>query len=379
MTLTYVISLTIIAALSIFVHFTLDKIIIEQIVSGKLINVSGQQRMLSQRTVLYTNEYIARGVVTDKKKALFALNKMNKNYHYLLKEHFEKLKQNQVSPLSEPMSALYFSEPHNIARKMTEFSSLINQILDRPRSSIDTQSNLEGSIFLFMAKEQILNSFNITVKLYEVESNQQIHELRTTQQLLLIIIILTIFIECLFFITPLSIKSNRYSKSLYEEANHDYLTNLLNRRSFAVLAKQFVAISKRYHSDLSVISFDIDLFKSINDKYGHDLGDKVIQNVAGTIQENCRDSDSVFRFGGEEFLILLPKTSMSEAIKLAEKIRSTITNSPTLADKLIIEVTASAGVSQWDSEEKNIESALKRADDALYQAKKQGRDRVVAG
>ena len=379
MTLTYVISLTIIDALSIFVHFTLDKIIIEQIVSGKLINVSGQQRMLSQRTVLYTNEYIARGVVTDKKKALFALNKMNKNYHYLLKEHFEKLKQNQVSPLSEPMSALYFSEPHNIARKMTEFSSLINQILDRPRSSIDTQSNLEGSIFLFMAKEQILNSFNITVKLYEVESNQQIHELRTTQQLLLIIIILTILIECLFFITPLSIKSNRYSKSLYEEANHDYLTNLLNRRSFAVLAKQFVAISKRYHSDLSVISFDIDLFKSINDKYGHDLGDKVIQNVAGTIQENCRDSDSVFRFGGEEFLILLPKTSMSEAIKLAEKIRSTITNSPTLADKLIIEVTASAGVSQWDSEEKNIESALKRADDALYQAKKQGRDRVVAG
>jgi diguanylate cyclase (GGDEF)-like protein len=379
MTLTYAISLTIIAALSILVHFTLDKIIIEQIVSGKLINVSGQQRMLSQRTVLYTNQYIARGIVTDKKKALFALNKMNKNYHYLLKEHFEKLKQNQVSPLSEPMSALYFSEPHNIARKMTEFSSLINQILDRPRSSIDTQSNLEGSIFLFMAKEQILNSFNITVKLYEVESNQKIHELRTTQQLLLIIIILTILIECLFFITPLSIKSNRYSKSLYEEANHDYLTNLLNRRSFAVLAKQFVAISKRYHSDLSVISFDIDLFKSINDKYGHDLGDKVIQNVAGTIQENCRDSDSVFRFGGEEFLILLPKTSMSEAIKLAEKIRSTITNSPTLADKLIIEVTASAGVSQWDSEEKNIESALKRADDALYQAKKQGRDRVVAG
>jgi diguanylate cyclase (GGDEF)-like protein len=374
-----VVSLTIIAALSIFVHFTLDKIIIEQSASGKLINVSGQQRMLSQRTVLYTNEYIARGIVTDKKKALSALKKMHKNYHYLLKEHFETLKQNQVSPLSESMYALYFSEPHNISRKMTEFSSLIKQVLDRPTTLLDTPSNLEGSIFLLMAKEQILNSLNITVKLYEVESNQKIHELRTTQQLMLIIIILTIFIEGLFFITPLSIKSNRYSKNLHEEANHDYLTNLLNRRSFAVLAKQFVAISKRYHSDLSVISFDIDLFKSVNDKYGHDLGDKVIQNVAGTIQKNCRDSDSVFRFGGEEFLILLPKTSMSEAIKLAEKIRSTITNSPTLADKLIIEVTASAGVSQWDSQETNIESALKRADNALYQAKNQGRDRVIAG
>ena len=80
MTLTYVISLTIIAALSIFVHFTLDKIIIEQIVSGKLINVSGQQRMLSQRTVLYTNEYIARGVVTDKKKSTICPQQNDQNF-----------------------------------------------------------------------------------------------------------------------------------------------------------------------------------------------------------------------------------------------------------------------------------------------------------
>ena len=379
MTLTYVVSLTIIAVLSIFVHFTLDKIIIEQNVSGKLINVSGQQRMLSQRTVLHINEYIARGFVTDKNKALTALNKMHRNHQYLLKEHFEKLKQNLESPLSKPMYALYFSEPHNIERKMTEFSSLIKQLLDSPITPLDTQSNLESSIFLLMAKEQMLDSFNITVKQYEVESNQKIQQLRTTQQLILIIIILTILIEGLFFITPLSIRSNRYSKNLYEEANHDYLTNLLNRRSFAILAKQLVAISRRYHSDLSVISFDIDLFKSINDKYGHDLGDKVIQRVAGTIHKNCRNSDSVFRFGGEEFLILLPETSMSEAIKLAEKIRNSITNSPTLTDKLTIEITASAGVSKWNKQETNIESALKRADDALYQAKKQGRNRVIAG
>ena len=379
MSLTYVISLTIIAFLSIFVHFTLDKIIVEQSFSANLINVSGQQRMLSQRIVLYTNEYIAKGITADKKKALSALNKMHSNHNYLLKEYSAGLKQNQISPLSEPMYALYFSEPHNIDRKITEFSLLIQQLLDSPIALADAQSNLESLTLLPLTKDQILNSFNVAVKQYEIESNQKIQELRTAQRLILIIIILTVIIEGLFVITPLSIKSYRYSKNLHEEANQDYLTNLLNRRSFAVLAKQSVAMSKRYHSDLSVISFDIDLFKSINDQYGHNLGDKVIQSVASTIQKNCRDSDSVFRFGGEEFLILLPRTSATEAIKLAEKIRNSIANSPTFSDKLIIEITASAGVSQLNSQEKNIESALKRADDALYQAKEQGRNRVIAG
>ena len=379
MSLTYVISLTMIAVLSIFVHLTLDEIIVEQSVSANFINLSGQQRMLSQRIALYTNGYIEKNTSTNKEEALIALNKMQTNHQYLLDKHFKGLKQNQTSPLSVPMYALYFSDPHNIAQKITEFSSLINQVLDSPLDETVTQNSIQKLRLLDLAKEQMLNSFNVAVKQYEIESNQKIQALRTTQQLILIIIILTILIESLFVITPLSIKSYQYSKNLHEEANHDYLTNLLNRRSFAVLAKQSAAISKRYRSDLSVISFDIDLFKSINDQYGHDLGDKVIQSVANTIQNNCRDSDSVFRFGGEEFLILLPKTSVLEAIELAEKIRNCITTSPTYSDKLVIEITASAGVAQWDSQESNIESTLKRADDALYQAKAQGRNRVIAG
>lgn len=379
MTITYVISLTLIAALSIFVHFTLDEIIVEQSASANLINVSGQQRMLSQRITLYTNEYIEKNTSTYKETALTALKKMQTNHQYLLKEHFKALQQNKRSNLSVTMYALYFSEPHNIDQKITEFSSLIIQALDSSITKTVAQSSIQKLKFLALAKDQMLNSFNVAVEQYEIESNRKIQELRTTQQLILIIIILTILIEGLFVITPLSIKSNRYSKNLHEEANHDYLTNLLNRRSFAILANQSVAMSKRYHSDLSVISFDIDLFKSINDQYGHDLGDKVIQSVANTIQKNCRDSDSVFRFGGEEFLILLPNTPVSEAINLAEKIRSCIANTPTYSDKFIIEITASAGVAKWESQETDIKSTLKRADDALYKAKKQGRDQIIVG
>lgn len=241
--------------------------------------------------------------------------------------------------------------------------------------SIFVYFSLDKSIF---EQSAYTKPVSVSEQQYEIKYNQQIEGLLTTQQLILIIIILSIFINGLFIVRALSAKSNEHAKDPQQEANHDYLTNLLNRRSFNVLTQQSVAISKRYNSDLSVVSFDIDHFKSINEQYGQELGDKVIQTVAKTIQENCRDSDSVFRFDGKEFLILLPQTSALEAVKLADKIRNKIASAPTFSDKLIIEITASAGVAQWQKQEVDIEKSLSRADQALYKAKEQGRDRVIA-
>jgi diguanylate cyclase (GGDEF)-like protein len=212
-----------------------------------------------------------------------------------------------------------------------------------------------------------------------LKNHQKANKLPSTQRLILLIIVLSILINGLFVVRTLLSKSGQNTKEPHQEANLDYLTNLLNRRSFNVLAQQSVAISKRYNSDLSIVSFDIDHLKSINEQYGQELGDKVIQNVANTIQQNCRDSDSVFRFDGEAFLILLPQTSLTEATKLADKIRNKIASAPTFSDKLIVEITASAGVAQWQKQEIDLESALKRADKGLEQAKEHGRDRVVTG
>jgi diguanylate cyclase (GGDEF)-like protein len=241
------------------------------------------------------------------------------------------------------------------------------------------------TIFVYFSLDKIIVEQSVYAKpigvsgqQHEVKNNQKRAELRDTQQLILIIITLSVLINGLLIVQTLSKKPSQNPKNPQQEANHDYLTNLLNRRSFHVLAQQSVAISKRYNSDLSVLCFDIDHFKSINEQYGQTLGDKVIQKVADTIQENCRDSDSVFRFDGEAFLILLPQTSLSEATKLAEKIRNKIAGAPTFSDKLIVEITASAGVAQWQKQEIDLESALKRADKGLEQAKEQGRDRIVS-
>jgi diguanylate cyclase (GGDEF)-like protein len=241
------------------------------------------------------------------------------------------------------------------------------------------------STFVYFSLDKIIteqsystNPVNVSGSQSKIDNLQKKHELHSVQQIVLTITVLSVLVNALIIIRTLPLKSGQNISGSHQQANHDYLTNLLNRRSFNVLAEQSVAISKRYNSDLSIISFDIDHFKSINEQYGQSLGDKVIQNVATTIQSNSRESDSVFRFDGEAFLLLLPQTSLTEASKLAEKIRNKIANAPTFSDKLIVEITVSAGVAQWHNQEINLEKTLKRADLGLAQAKEHGRDRIVS-
>ena len=267
-----------------------------------------------------------------------------------------------------------------LATKMDKPLS-IKQIVNSARSmtliyviSLTLMTSL--SIFVYFSVDKIIEQQPYSASPVSVSGSQikvvndHIEQaLSASQQLILAIIILSVFINALIIIRAIAAKSGQGSQNTQQHPNHDYLTNLLNRRSFNVLAEQSVAISKRYNSDLSVISFDIDHFKSINQQYGQVLGDQVIQNVANTIQTNCRDSDSVFRFDGDAFLLLLPQTSLTEATKLADKIRNKIASAPTFSDKLILEITASAGVAQWQKQEINIESALKRADLELEQGR----------
>ena len=118
--------------------------------------------------------------------------------------------------------------------------------------------------------------------------------------------------------------------------------------------------------------FDIDFFKKINDKYGHDAGDRVLQEYSLLIQNSLRDSDTLCRIGGEEFIIILPQTEKKDAQKLAEKLRKLVEKT-----KLTVSLTISLGVSEYIPGE-DIDSLIKRADKALYRAKNGGRNRVEA-
>lgn len=376
MTLTYIISLSLIAILSVIVHFTLDDIIEEQTQAAKQINLSGQQRMLSQRIALFTSEYLVDRSESAKQEALRSLDKMLENHDFLLRAHNENIQNNKATQLSPEMHALYFDEPHQVNEKVRIYEGLINQSLGEYKDPSTFNYLEDGNHFLFFAKNQLLQSFDTVVQQYEEETKDRVQSLRKTQNILIVVIILTVFIAAFFIVGPLFKQSEGHTKALEHDANHDYLTKCLNRRSFHIVAERQVAMSKRNKSPLSVISVDIDDFKAINDHFGHNTGDQALKHLASLMKQAVRKSDSIFRFGGEEFLILLPETDADKAHQLAEKLRLRIEKSPVKSDSGVIHVTVSAGISEWQQDEENLDNALKSADYALYEAKKDGRNKV---
>lgn len=159
----------------------------------------------------------------------------------------------------------------------------------------------------------------------------------------------------------------------------DPLTKLYNRRYFTDISDDIFKISKRDNTPLSIVMFDIDKFKNINDSFGHKIGDKTIVQFAITLKKMQRNSDISCRYGGEEFVILLPNTKIEGAIIVAENIRKRVERSELKdSNNKIVQFSVSAGVSEVDfSLENNIEKALNNADKALYLAKHQGRNMVL--
>jgi len=168
-------------------------------------------------------------------------------------------------------------------------------------------------------------------------------------------------------------EQENYKKELESISITDPLTGIGNRRFYQQKIKEEIAGIKRYNYDLSLIMCDIDFFKKINDTYGHDKGDKVLQEYTKLIDKRSRQGDIFCRIGGEEFIIILPHTNIKEAQFIAEKLRVLVENFQTE-----ISVTMSFGVIECHCDEE-IEILYGRVDKALYKAKKSGRNKVIVG
>lgn len=193
-----------------------------------------------------------------------------------------------------------------------------------------------------------------------------------------VLVAIVVVIALLFYRYLIVNKHNRelqrVNKKLEQLSQRDHLTGLHNRYYLDQAFQHELIRHKRYQHGFTIVMLDIDLFKQINDSYGHVVGDDVIKQIATLLCENVREQDVVARWGGEEFLILNPETALDGALKLAEHLRRLIRRTTFTVDK--IEVTVSFGVTDYrDSEE--IEKTVQRADSALYQAKQSGRDKTV--
>lgn len=167
-------------------------------------------------------------------------------------------------------------------------------------------------------------------------------------------------------------------EKLQEYANRDGLTGIANRRFFESRLRDEFLRWQRYGGELSVLLFDLDHFKDINDRFGHAVGDTVLRVMAQRVADAVRVQDIFGRFGGEEFALLLPCTPLADAMIVAEKVRMTICDTPVEAEGVRVPVTASVGGAAARPGLPSYEVLINEADAALYSAKRQGRNRSIA-
>ncbi|MBI2920260.1 MAG: diguanylate cyclase [Planctomycetes bacterium] len=163
---------------------------------------------------------------------------------------------------------------------------------------------------------------------------------------------------------------------LYERTIRDGMTKLFTKRHFSNQLHHHEAIARRHGEPLALIMVDVDHFKNVNDSYGHLTGDMVLKEVAKIVRESIRSSNEAYRYGGEELGVLCPETTAEQAQQLAERLRKKLEAKTIQGETKKLSVTASFGVAEWTADMKTPEDLVSRADEALYVAKKSGRNQV---
>ena len=178
----------------------------------------------------------------------------------------------------------------------------------------------------------------------------------------------------------IAIENARLFSQVQRLATIDGLTGVLNRRRLTETIEDAHLKAKRYVRTAGILMIDLDHFKRVNDTYGHEAGDEVLRTVSRTFSERLRSSDAIGRFGGEEFVVLLPETDLAGASALAERLRKAVADLKIqLPGGQTVGVTASFGVSVLQPEDPTYEAVLRRADQALYRSKQAGRNRIEVG
>lgn len=181
------------------------------------------------------------------------------------------------------------------------------------------------------------------------------------------------FMALMLTVAFMTMATRRLQTILEQRSTHDPLTGVLNRRGFALFYERQRSLMRRAGKPMALLAIDLDHFKSVNDRHGHLVGDQVLVHVAQAIRSALRESDDVARFGGEEFIVLLPDADEANAVQVAQRIRAALSGD---IGTRLPRCTVSVGIGSHLSDDEPLDALLARADAALYRAKQNGRDRV---
>ncbi|GLR71688.1 diguanylate cyclase [Agaribacter marinus] len=366
------VSFIVVTLLCLLVLFNLNQMLNHYSEGGKVINIGGQQRMLSQRTALLTTEYLKSNDPTTHQQALQAIQQMQNNLAFLMSEGVKHPP--KYLELSEALSALYLNSPHQIKARTDKYLSTQLALLNGDELAI---ANAEQNIiYIQTEKDALLKSLEYAVSQYEEESQTTFSKLYQQQRAVILILIATVLLEGFFIFRPALLKYQNLNQKLKTEAFHDPLTKLANRRGLFEFGDAQISLVQKEDKECSLIICDIDRFKTINDEYGHLAGDSVLIQFADILRQTVRHIDFVARFGGEEFVIVLPDTNASGASAVAEKIRRHLMKEEFTFNKQSIRLTASFGVTQLSPDDTDFLFAISCADKALFTSKSSGRNVV---
>jgi diguanylate cyclase (GGDEF)-like protein len=343
--------------------------------NAKLTLNSDIKEYLLSKTVVsglpYMAEYFARlrGLASSvhKQKLDTEVKQKIKNQLYVINELIKNAKELQHFDNSEFVNNLIVSQK----REMQYINDQLIQKQIITLNGMKIFNNITKNInFLNQNYDKNINHLHLYYK-------EIIDQKNTLKKLIIITGILSILIVVFLNLFYFS-KIQKYIKKVEHLTVVDPMTTLYNRRFLENFIEKFVSQSQRQESDISILMFDIDLFKKVNDTYGHDVGDRVIITLAKILQNNIRKSDLAIRYGGEEFLVLLHNASDKGSKKVAKKIKdifSSVVFDVTPNDK--IQKTVSVGIAKYQKDADTIWKTIKCADIALYEAKTTGRDKIV--
>ncbi len=321
-----------------------------------------QAEAIKQRLLEHANPDDFQLILHDATKLLQGIKKHQQSEQKEMALFLSSLTE-QLSELS--LKATGASQTTQIAAQKRNLldQSVSAQMSDLQKSSADA-TNLEHLKHIVTTRIS-----GITQQIHEHAKQDELHRQETEKQLE----------ELTLKIIQLDAESKELKNHLiiaHSKASRDPLTNLPNRLAYdAVLGKE-IARWKRYKTIFSLLIWDIDFFKRINDTYGHKAGDKTLIIIANLLAKLCREADFVARFGGEEFVMILPCTDEKSALVLANKIRTTIENTGFNSNGEKIAITVSCGITQY-REGDNGDTLFERADTALYTAKANGRNQCI--
>lgn len=386
LTLAYITAFAIIAVLTLASHALSAHITQKQRESAEILQALGKQRSYVQQISYYSTSYYDQGQQIDYDLLVQALDGLKKSHEFVLSTVEQKdLSASPAADLAgkSALYRVYYSAPFYLDTEIDAFIEKTEQFLRYDKSDTGKQRQTSRDYISSRFTKFFVPSLDAALENYQDETLEKITKYYSMQLLSVYGILCVLILEAAFIFNPLVRRIKRYHGMLHTIAMTDPLTGLRNRRAFTADTESALTAAQQNGTPVIVALTDLDKFKSVNDTYGHDTGDKVLQHFAEILRKGSRDGDITGRVGGEEFALVLPKTDRAAGEKVLERIRKKLEKTPCVytgedGKPAQLTVTVSMGfVEIRPGTQETLENLLKKADEGLYAAKEQGRNRVV--